>query len=499
MFICLAYVLGRKYRVLPMRPPALLCIQCRVHDEMGTVSMNGKFDETPTDFNGILGNKYAFKINMDEWQSMKLSPSLTFHNVFGDPQIINVLMPMVTPLKGETNDAAMKDTIVLLDTWLGVLCTVSIEVATDGDVGFQDTVDNVSHRAHGSDLESDWIERVRGDESGVCVYGVRRAGIRGQRLTVECEDSEVEVSQKDISTIRVPLDTSVSVLSIGLQRTCVDALRWSDGEIVNQADTVEYDGYCVHREEGHSLELGKGGRMGCTSGGGVLVCNERRQLLDIGEVLVSRLHAVRRVVTGEICVTLMTNLMEWKVGGVVGGAVVEEITRGVYLQLIRWYGGVGSVWCYCGGEDIVMVGLNGVTVGQRFMVGMVVSVVGGGMMGLGVGVVEWGWSCGKGDLGWLKFGYRGSCGWVDCGVSGSEREGVGFVGGGVDLGCVMVGYLYCWGEVSGLVFGCGVVVGGRIVVGVGGKEVSVVLVDEYFGTRRSRSFDNRSNDVLDME
>ncbi|GKC21604.1 hypothetical protein Tco_1023754 [Tanacetum coccineum] len=79
------------------------------------VDVNGKFDETPTDFNGILGNKYAFKINMDEWQSMKLSPSLTFHNVFGDPQIINVLMPMVTPLKGETNDAAMKDTIVLLD------------------------------------------------------------------------------------------------------------------------------------------------------------------------------------------------------------------------------------------------------------------------------------------------------------------------------------------------------------------------------------------------
>lgn len=38
---------------------------------------NGKLDEFPADFNRILGNKYAFKINMDEWQSKKLLKSWT--------------------------------------------------------------------------------------------------------------------------------------------------------------------------------------------------------------------------------------------------------------------------------------------------------------------------------------------------------------------------------------------------------------------------------------
>ncbi|GJV38008.1 replication protein A 70 kDa DNA-binding subunit B [Tanacetum coccineum] len=38
---------------------------------------NGKLDEFPSDFNQIPDRKYAFKINMDDWQSMKELPSWT--------------------------------------------------------------------------------------------------------------------------------------------------------------------------------------------------------------------------------------------------------------------------------------------------------------------------------------------------------------------------------------------------------------------------------------
>lgn len=47
---------------------------------------------------GILDNKYAFKINMDDWQSKKLLPS-TVKKMSADPDIINALIPMITPSK----------------------------------------------------------------------------------------------------------------------------------------------------------------------------------------------------------------------------------------------------------------------------------------------------------------------------------------------------------------------------------------------------------------
>ncbi|PWA53007.1 hypothetical protein CTI12_AA449440 [Artemisia annua] len=79
---------------------------------LATQERNGKQDEFPANFNRVLGNKYAFKINIDEWQSKKLLPSSTVQKMSGDPEIINALIPMITPSKGETSDAAMKDKTV---------------------------------------------------------------------------------------------------------------------------------------------------------------------------------------------------------------------------------------------------------------------------------------------------------------------------------------------------------------------------------------------------
>nr|GEU82892.1 hypothetical protein [Tanacetum cinerariifolium] len=55
---------------------------------------------------------YAFKIAMDEWQSKKLLPSWTVQKMSDDPEIINALIPMITPSNGQTSDATIKDTTV---------------------------------------------------------------------------------------------------------------------------------------------------------------------------------------------------------------------------------------------------------------------------------------------------------------------------------------------------------------------------------------------------
>ncbi|GKA03480.1 hypothetical protein Tco_0676261 [Tanacetum coccineum] len=111
-------------------------LQCRVQDETGTASLvlfekdvksllngassyqllntqerNGKLDEFPSDFNRIIDCKYAFKISMDDWQSKKELPSWTVQKMSNDPEIINALIPMITPSKDQTSDV-VKDTNV---------------------------------------------------------------------------------------------------------------------------------------------------------------------------------------------------------------------------------------------------------------------------------------------------------------------------------------------------------------------------------------------------
>ncbi|GKC32733.1 hypothetical protein Tco_1040027 [Tanacetum coccineum] len=108
-------------------------MQCRVQDETGTPASlvlfkkevksllngvsayqllatrerNGKLDEFPFDFNQIIDRKYAFKIDMDDWQSKKELPIWC-----DDHEIINALIPLITPSKDQTSDAVVKDTNV---------------------------------------------------------------------------------------------------------------------------------------------------------------------------------------------------------------------------------------------------------------------------------------------------------------------------------------------------------------------------------------------------
>ena len=81
---------------------------------------NGKLDEFPTDFNRILGNKYAFKINMDDWQSKKLLKSWTVQKMTNDPEIIAALCPMITPSKVQQPSIALN----ILCPWTIFLCTL---------------------------------------------------------------------------------------------------------------------------------------------------------------------------------------------------------------------------------------------------------------------------------------------------------------------------------------------------------------------------------------
>nr|GEW56160.1 hypothetical protein [Tanacetum cinerariifolium] len=79
---------------------------------LATRERNGKLDEFSSDFNRIINRKYAFKINMDDWQSKKELPSWTIQKMSDDPEIINAPIPMITPQKDQTSDAAVKDTNV---------------------------------------------------------------------------------------------------------------------------------------------------------------------------------------------------------------------------------------------------------------------------------------------------------------------------------------------------------------------------------------------------
>ncbi|PWA37706.1 nucleic acid-binding, OB-fold protein [Artemisia annua] len=125
-------------------------IQCRVQDETGTASLvlfekdvksisdgtsayqllatqerNSKLDEFPANFDCILGNKYAFKINMDEWQSKKLLPSWTVKKMSGDPKIINVLIPMITQSKVHQTSIAQNT----IGSWTMFLCMLTSDAA----------------------------------------------------------------------------------------------------------------------------------------------------------------------------------------------------------------------------------------------------------------------------------------------------------------------------------------------------------------------------------
>ncbi|GKE20400.1 hypothetical protein Tco_1431912, partial [Tanacetum coccineum] len=92
---------------------------CRVHVETGTTNLVLFEMDVKSLLDGASAyqllatqERYAFKITMDDWQSKKELPTWTVKKMFDDPQIINALIPMITPSKGQTSDAAVKDTNV---------------------------------------------------------------------------------------------------------------------------------------------------------------------------------------------------------------------------------------------------------------------------------------------------------------------------------------------------------------------------------------------------
>ncbi|GJR89091.1 hypothetical protein Tco_0213102 [Tanacetum coccineum] len=88
--------------------------QCPVQDETGTASLVLFKKEVKSLLNGVSAyqllatrERYAFKINMDDWQSKKELPLWS-----DDHEIINADIPLITPSKDQTSDAVVKDTNV---------------------------------------------------------------------------------------------------------------------------------------------------------------------------------------------------------------------------------------------------------------------------------------------------------------------------------------------------------------------------------------------------
>nr|GEV30019.1 hypothetical protein [Tanacetum cinerariifolium] len=85
------------------------CLQIRVQDETGTMSLSLFNDEVqamsesdgsiPTEIINLIGNKYAFKVAIDDYNVKKLLPVFIVLRFFNDQEIINYVVARVTPIK----------------------------------------------------------------------------------------------------------------------------------------------------------------------------------------------------------------------------------------------------------------------------------------------------------------------------------------------------------------------------------------------------------------
>nr|GEY00296.1 replication protein A 70 kDa DNA-binding subunit B [Tanacetum cinerariifolium] len=80
-------------------------LQIRVQDETGTMSLSLFNDESesdgsiPTEITNLIGNKYAFKVAIDDYNVKKLLPVFTVLRFSNDQEIINSVLACATPIK----------------------------------------------------------------------------------------------------------------------------------------------------------------------------------------------------------------------------------------------------------------------------------------------------------------------------------------------------------------------------------------------------------------
>nr|GEX49956.1 replication protein A 70 kDa DNA-binding subunit B [Tanacetum cinerariifolium] len=84
-------------------------LQIHVQDETGTTSLSLFNDEVqamsksdgfiPTEITNLIGNKYAFKVSIDDYNVKKLLPVFTVLRFSNDQEIINSVLACVTPIK----------------------------------------------------------------------------------------------------------------------------------------------------------------------------------------------------------------------------------------------------------------------------------------------------------------------------------------------------------------------------------------------------------------
>nr|GEW30386.1 hypothetical protein [Tanacetum cinerariifolium] len=90
------------------------CLQIRVQDETGTMSLSLFNDEVhamsesdgfiPTEIINLIGNKYAFNVLIDDYNVKKLLPVFIVLRFFNDQEIINYVLARATPIKSQTDE-----------------------------------------------------------------------------------------------------------------------------------------------------------------------------------------------------------------------------------------------------------------------------------------------------------------------------------------------------------------------------------------------------------
>ncbi|GKB20951.1 replication protein A 70 kDa DNA-binding subunit B [Tanacetum coccineum] len=115
------------------------CLQIRVQDESGTMSLTLRNDEVqavvdrcayqlcdkyeksehkhmfPTEITALVGKKYAFKVSINDYNVKKMLPIFTVLRLSGDPEIIESIRPLATPTKDTEATSSVVLSVTLLD------------------------------------------------------------------------------------------------------------------------------------------------------------------------------------------------------------------------------------------------------------------------------------------------------------------------------------------------------------------------------------------------
>nr|GEU63938.1 hypothetical protein [Tanacetum cinerariifolium] len=221
----------------------MFCLQIRVQEESGTVSLTLWNDEVEDvvdtsayqifdkygKITALVGKKYAFKVSIDEYNVKKMLPVFTVLRLFGDPDIIESICPPATPTKETEATSSAAQTVTPLD----------LESQTDGNTTPVHTQKNIvaslGEKRHAKEdigspsnskkpIDRNIIREVKDvlDTSSDLVKIFRRARDRyNEDAKQNIRIKLVAKRDKDNITYNIPTTNEVAGLIIGDFDTCL--------------------------------------------------------------------------------------------------------------------------------------------------------------------------------------------------------------------------------------------------------------------------------------